>query len=258
MSANVGDRTSEVLARLARVTDPELDESVTELGFVTGVTIDASDRVTVGFRLPTYWCAANFAFLMADDMRREVLDLPWVRGIGVELGEHMYAETINRAMMLGQPFQEAFGAEADGDLDAVRRIFLVKAFQRRQLAVLDRLIAGGRTIDALLSTTIGSVRGLAPDAEGLRLIERYLERRGVVGPAADDDLAFVDVDGHEVAPADFTAHRRTLRRVAVNGEFNGALCRGLLSARYGDDEREPNAEPTLLDFVRGSVPARVG
>lgn len=258
MSANVGDRTSEVLARLARVTDPELDESVTELGFVTGVTIDASDRVTVGFRLPTYWCAANFAFLMADDMRREISDIPWVRGIGVELGEHMYAETINRAMTLGQPFQEAFGAEADGDLDAVRRIFLVKAFQRRQLAVLDNLVAGGRTIEALLATTIGAVRALAADAEGLRLIERYLERRSVVGPAEDDDLAFVDIDGHAVALADFTAHRRTLRRVAVNGEFNGALCRGLLAARYGDDESLPNAEPTLLDFVRGSVPARVG
>jgi hypothetical protein len=43
--------------------------------------------------------------------------------------------------------------------------------------------------------------------------------------------------------------------VAVNVEFNGALCRGLLAARFGETERTPSGEPTLLDFVRGHVPA---
>ena len=249
------DRASEVLARLALVTDPELDEPVTELGFVTGVSIDLADRVTVGFRLPTYWCAANFAFLMADDMRREVLQLPWVRGIGVELGEHMYADTINRAMTLGTPFQEAFGAEADGNLDTVRRVFLVKSFQRRQMALLEHLLSHTHSIASLLATTIGSLRASRLDAEGTRLVRRYLERRAVVGPAGDGDPAFVDADGRSVTEEAFPAHRRTLRRVAVNVEFNGALCRGLLAARFG--EEAPAGEPTLLDFVRGAVPARV-
>ena len=118
MSLTRSGRVGEVLARLDRVQDPELDESVTSLGFVTGVSVSDDGRVEIGFRLPTYWCAANFAFLMADDMRTEVGRLPWVSGVGVVLGEHMYAETINAAMQRGQSFQEAFAAEADGDLDS--------------------------------------------------------------------------------------------------------------------------------------------
>ena len=78
---------------------------------------------------------------------------------------------------------------------------------------------------------------------------RYLERRGVPGPDGPDALAFVDENGCAVAVADFLAHRRTLRRVAVNVEFNGALCRGLLAARFN----EPEGEPSLLDFVHGRV-----
>src|ERR1700737_1911473 len=73
-------RTAEIWDRLGHVTDPELDESVTDLGFVTSVEVDAMDHVHIQFRLPTYWCAANFAFMMADDMRAAVGALPWVRG----------------------------------------------------------------------------------------------------------------------------------------------------------------------------------
>ena len=280
---------SDVLTRLARVTDPELDEPVTELGFVTGVAVDAQACVTIGFRLPTYWCAANFAFLMADDMRREVGRLPWVRRVRIELGEHMYADTINRAMALGQPFREAFGDEADDDLDAVRLAFQRKSFQRRQLAVIETLLQDGQTVDAALGMTVGLLQkmflssaagrgqgeggGCSPEAphpdplpqagegddraDAGRLVERYLERREAIAPAGEHDPAFVDVDGHPLVAADFPAYRRMLRRVAVNVEFNGALCRGLLAARFGEDEPcHPTGEPTLLDFVRGVVPER--
>jgi len=241
------NRVGEVLARLGRVNDPELDEPVTELGFVTGVSVDDDGRVEVGFRLPTYWCAANFAFLMADDMRVEVGRLPWVSSVGVVLGDHMYADTINNAMTRGQSFQEAFAAEADGDLDALRRVFELKAFQRRQMMLLDHLLAGGHAPDTLLALSIGGLRSLPIDAAGTALVQRYLERRGVPGPGGNSDPAFVDENGDLVAVAGFPAHRRTLRRVAVNVEFNGALCRGLLAARFD----EPDGEPSLLDFVHG-------
>jgi len=241
-------RVGEVLACLDRVNDPELDESVTSLGFVTGVSVTDGGRVEIGFRLPTYWCAANFAFLMADDMRSEVGRLPWVSGVGVTLGDHMYAETINTAMTRGQSFQEAFAAEADGDLDALRRVFEVKAFQRRQMILLDHLLEAGHGPDALMALTVAELRSL-DGGTGAHLVERYLERRGVVGPDGPDAPAFVDEHGRIVAAADFPAHRRTLRRVSVNVEFNGALCRGLLAARFD----EPEGEPTLLDFVHGRV-----
>ena len=72
------DCAEQVNACLATVMDPELDESVTELGFITEVELSGEGEVRIGFRLPTYWCAANFAFLMADDMRCAVEALPWV------------------------------------------------------------------------------------------------------------------------------------------------------------------------------------
>jgi len=249
MSAATNERVSEVLARLGRVNDPELDEPVTSLGFVTGVSVGEDGRVEVGFRLPTYWCAANFAFLMADDMRVEVGRLPWVRGVSVALGDHMYADTINTAMAQGQSFQEAFAAEADGDLDSLRRIFEMKAFQRRQMLLLDYLIGAGHAPEALMALTIAELRSLSGSTEGASLLERYLERRGVPGPDGPSEPAFVDENGRPVAAADFPAHRRVLRRVAVNVEFNGSLCRGLLAARFD----EPDGEPTLLDFVHGRV-----
>ena len=249
MSGAGSERASQVMARLARVNDPELDESVTSLGFVTGVSVSEAGHVAVGFRLPTYWCAANFAFLMADDMRVEVGRLPWVRGVSVALGDHMYADTINAAMVAGQSFQEAFGAEADGDLAAVRRTFEMKAFQRRQMAVLDDLLAAGHAPEALVALTIAGLQALPAAPGGAALVERYLERRGVPGPDGPDAPAFVDEAGRAVAAEGFAAHRRVLRRVTVNVEFNGALCRGLLAARFD----EPEGEPTLLDFVHGRV-----
>src|SRR3984957_5581550 len=110
------DRQAEVWACLQGVTDPELDESVTELNFVSRVDVDPENRVHIEFRLPTYWCAANFSFLMADDMRRAVMALAWVEGISVVLGEHMYADKINAGLAKGLSFQDTFGVEADGDL----------------------------------------------------------------------------------------------------------------------------------------------
>jgi metal-sulfur cluster biosynthetic enzyme len=121
----IADRKAEVWARLQTVTDPELDEPVTDLEFVTRADVDADNRVHIAFRLPTYWCAANFSFLMADDMRVAVKQLPWVSAVSVVLGDHMYADKINAGLAQGLSFQQTFGSEADGDLGDVRRIFLV-------------------------------------------------------------------------------------------------------------------------------------
>ena len=244
------DRTAEILARLDRVTDPELDEPVTELGFVTGIAIDDAGRVSVEFRLPTYWCAANFAFMMADDMRREVSVLPWVTAVEPRLGEHMYADSINHGVANGLSFQDTFGDAAAGDLDALRRTFLLKAFQRRQEALLRHLLASGQTDAALVTMTIAGLQDLTLDEPGERLRRRYRERRDVAGPADAASLAFVDAFGRPLVASELSAHLRSLRRVDANAEFNGAICSGLLQARFGRDRPAPDGEPTLLDFAR--------
>jgi metal-sulfur cluster biosynthetic enzyme len=225
-------KVSEVWQRLEQVTDPELDESVTEMDFVTDVDVDADDRVHIGFRLPTYWCAANFAFMMADDMRSVVMDLPWVKAVDVVLGEHMYADTINRGVAEGRSFRETFGDEADGDLDEIRRTFLLKAFQRRQEALLVHLRESGLAPAALVGLRIADLASLPVDSEGRKLIDRYLERRSVVGAHDQDARMFVTTEGGPLQVESFEIYLKGLRRVRVNAEFNGALCRGLLSARF--------------------------
>ncbi len=223
------DHAEQVQARLATVMDPELDESVTELGFITELDLLEHGEVRIGFRLPTYWCAANFAFLMADDMRRAVQVLPWVTRVQVHLHDHMYAEAINQGVADGAGFQAAFGAAAEGGLDALRRTFELKAFQRRQEALLQHLIDVGQLPATLVALELPALqRLLLLDTEGERLLERYLERRALVDGGA---LAFVDTEGRPIAADALSSHLRSLRTVSINVEFNGALCRGLLAVR---------------------------
>jgi metal-sulfur cluster biosynthetic enzyme len=217
---------------LQGVTDPELDESVVELNFISRVEVDSENRVHIEFRLPTYWCAANFSFLMADDMRRAVMALDWVEGISVVLGEHMYADKINAGLAKGLSFQDTFGVEADGDLDELRRTFLIKAFQRRQVVLLNHLAEAGHAPAMIVSLTLAELGDLPVDDEGAKLIRRYLERRGVVGALRADAPAFIDAEGARLKADGLSAYVSGLRRVGINAEFNSALCRGLLSVRF--------------------------
>ena len=226
------DSLEQVWSRLRSVTDPELDNSVVDLGFVTDVGVESGGRVHIMFRLPTYWCAANFAFLMADDMRRAVAALPWVASVSVKLGEHMEAEAINAGVCGGKTFEETFGARTTQGLDALRRVFAIKAFQRRQEALLRFLLAAGHRAEALLEMRIGALEPLAVDATGRALVDRYLARRSVVGPAAPECPAFVDHNGVVPGADAFAAYLARLRLVRVNMETNGALCRGLLAERF--------------------------
>ena len=235
--ASIEDRRAEVWDRLRGVIDPELDESVVDLGFVTYVDVEAGEKVRVGFRLPTYWCAANFSYLMADDMRLAIGALPWVGEVEVTIGEHMYAEKINEGLKRGLSFAEAFGDEADDDLGALRRTFLVKAFQRRQSALLDHLIAAGFSAAQLVDMSLKELSAADLDDTGSALRRRYFERRSVVGEA-DAGRAFVDAEGDRLQAETLGVYMRAMRRVGVNAEFNGALCRGLLRERFGLDAPE--------------------
>jgi metal-sulfur cluster biosynthetic enzyme len=238
------EREAQVRFALDRVTDPELDEPVTDLRFIEHLTVDQDGAVSIGFRLPTYWCAANFAFLMAADMQREVGALPWVRDVRVTLGEHMYAEKINHGLANGLSFRATFGNEASAELDELRRTFLVKAFQRRQEALLRQLLKTGLRAEELVSMSLRDLQATALQPEDHNLRRRYLDRRGVcAGPM--EELAFVDVGGHKLSADNLAAYLQALGRITINAEFNGALCRGLLAARFNED-----GEPSLYDFAR--------
>ena len=238
-------RCAEVRRKLDKVVDPELDEPVTSMGFISRIEVDASNCVHIDFRLPTYWCAANFAFMMASDMRSEVRALPWVCDTRIVLDDHMYADKINGGIAGGLSFEDTFGDEADGNLDAVRRTFLVKAFQRRQEALIKHLLGAGIQPDGICTVTVGDLDGLlcADDLAGRDLIARYLERRDVIGSFDRSTQAFVSAEGQGLAAERLDSHLADLRRVRANAEFNGALCRGLLSVRFDMETPLPPRKP---------------
>ena len=79
MTAVVTERSRVVLAALDAVRDPELDEPITTLGFVSTCVVSAAGDVVVRLRLPTYFCAPNFAFLMVADAYDVVSAVPAAR-----------------------------------------------------------------------------------------------------------------------------------------------------------------------------------
>ncbi|MCA1452687.1 DUF59 domain-containing protein [Bradyrhizobium sp. BRP22] len=228
-------RTGEVWDRLALVTDPELDEPVTRLGFVELVTVDDQGGVDIVFRLPTYWCSANFAFLMADDMRRSVMVLPWVRHVRPRLQDHMVADEINRGVAAGSSFREAMKDFAPGEtLEELREKFRRKAFERRQeVMILALRNAGYDDVSICLMNLESYDRSDFGEGEGAYQKPRYREilvERGLA--SLPGDRAFVTWSGDPIEPRELAPHLRRLRTVRINMEFNSALCRGLLGARY--------------------------
>lgn len=257
-------RIDDVWKQLDKVCDPELDEPITDMGFVEAVkiedagTIKGSGRVSVRFRLPTYWCSANFAYLMAADIRLQVLHLPWVETVHVQLEDHMFDEQVNRGVNDGLSFREIFADLApDEDLDEIREKFRKKAFQRRQEVMLLGLQQLGIGNDRIVAMTIGEFDAVAfSDAEEARQKTRYRDILDALGFADDPEcLAFRSYDGRSLKAWDVADYLSKLRSVRINMEFSGALCRGLLATRYKELGRV-DGEPTLVDFMLDRVPPR--
>ena len=244
---------NQVWARLDLVMDPELDEPVTDMGFIEAVSITDSPTnaatVQVSFRLPTYWCSPNFAFLMAGDIKRQIEVLPWVGQAVVTLHDHMAAEEMNRAINSGASFGSVFEDLHPGeDLGALREKFDVKAFQRRQEVVIKALIAKGFVSDHILAMprALLEVTELS-DPEASRQKARYLAILAdkYLAPALSD-LAFPTYQGTPIA--DYGLYMGLLRSVRINMEFSGSLCRGLKSVRYQEADLS-GAVPVLVDLA---------
>src|SRR5437762_2036085 len=116
-----------VLSALGTVRDPELDEPITTLGFVASCEVTADGVAEVHLRLPTYFCAPNFAFLMVADAHDAVSAVPGVSRAVVVLDDHFAAEEINAGVAARAGFVGTFGAQAAGELDTLRADFLRKA-----------------------------------------------------------------------------------------------------------------------------------
>jgi len=235
-----------ILERLAQVLDPELDEPILDLGFVRALRL-RSGHAEVALRLPTSWCAVNFTYLMAEDVRRALLSIAGIRQVTVSLGDHCAAAEIEAALNKGLPFAEAFPGEAAGSLEALRLTFLRKGFLSRQERLLRELRGAGCSTATICVLRLGDVSmqdgGIAIRQPGRAAVEsgsaavlqRYLERRAEL--ALDCSSAaplIVDLEGKPFSEEQLQAHYEAVRTVRVALEANGSFCRALLSVQHCD------------------------
>ncbi len=223
---------AEVLDALSSVRDPELDEPITDLAFVSELDLEG-DSVSVRLRLPTYFCAPNFAYLMVADAKQAVLSVPGVRRATVILDDHYASEEINGGVNGERGFDGAFPDETESpDLGELRTIFHRKSFVARQEKLCRTLLAQGHSPGKLAELRLGEVPSLEAS-------EKYMQRRVELGlDVSPDAPLLVDPDGNRVPREAVVQHLRFARTVGVSIEGNAELCRGLLATRYGQGEKE--------------------
>jgi metal-sulfur cluster biosynthetic enzyme len=216
-----------LLAALETVRDPELDEPITSLGFVASCTVSADGDAEVRLRLPTYFCAPNFAYLMVADAYDAVSALPGVRLATVVLEDHFASDVINDGVAAQAGFVRSFDGEAVAELDALRAGFLRKAVMAGTDQVCRPLLAAGTDPAALIAMTLG-------DVPPSRALSRLRERRAELGlPAGDDAPLLIDpVTGAAVSADALPLHLRKAKVTRLGIEANAGICRGMLRHRY--------------------------
>jgi len=235
--ARAGVAADAVLAALAAVRDPELDEPVTTLGFVSSCTVSADGQTQVRLRLPTYFCAPNFAFLMVADAYDAVAAVPGVTGVEVMLDDHFASDAINAGVAARAGFAASFDGEAVDELDELRATFLRKAVLAGTDLVCRPLVAAGRTPADLSALTLGDVPASSE-------LTRLRHRRADLGlPASDDAPLLIDpASGDRVPESSVPLHLRRAGLTRTGIEANTSICSGMLKARYPEPRpRIPSA-----------------
>jgi metal-sulfur cluster biosynthetic enzyme len=213
---------------LGTVLDPELDEPITDLDFVASCTVSGDGVATVRLRLPTFFCAPNFSFLMVADAYDAVSAVEGVTRAEISLEDHHASDEINRGVAAHAGFVETFEDEAEADLAELRRYFLEKSVIAGQDRVARPLVDAGVGPEELAALTLGS----APASPAL---DRLRGRRAALGLPDDDDAPLlIHPDGSAVSSAQVPLHLRRARLTRLGIETNGEFCRSFLKTRYAD------------------------
>ncbi|MEU1275667.1 iron-sulfur cluster assembly protein [Streptomyces sp. NPDC005799] len=235
---------------LSTVRDPELDRPITELGFVTEATVreqPSGRSVLIRLRLPTYFCAPNFAYLMTADAHAAVRALPGTEAVEVRLEDHFAADEINAAVAARTGFKEAFPRQAKGELAELRLTFLQKGYLAAQGRLGKRLTERGWTVRQMAEARL---RDLPDDLAG-PLVRR---RRALDLASGGDEPVFTDELGRGVLPAEVESHLKRGRTTAVGIAVNTELCEGLLATRYGPHEPPAEVSATSRDRRGADAP----
>ena len=239
---------ADIMTAIADVLDPELDEPLVKLGFIDRIQVEGSD-VTVVFKLPTYWCSPNFAYLMASDLREKARAVPGVRAVCIKLLDHCVEDEVTNGINGGLSFSEAFPEESleDEHLEALRRTFLRKGFLMRQDALIRQMLKMGldeamivtlqvadMTIDESANVVFITAQGRTLRLEGMgRHAAGYLNRRASLGlPLAPRDPLMINDEGLPVEPTGLREFLRRSRSIRMTIMVNTSMCKGLFRTRY--------------------------
>jgi metal-sulfur cluster biosynthetic enzyme len=222
-----GSMAGAAMAALATVRDPELDEPITALGFVASCRVSCEGRAVVRLRLPTFYCAPNFAYLMAADAYDAVTAIPGVTAAEIILEDHFASDEINAGVAAQSGFVAAFDGEAVAELGDLRAVFLRKAVMAGTDQVCRPLVDAGVTPAELTALTLGAVSA-SPELLRLR------QRRAELGlPAGDDAPLLLDpATGERIAEPAVPLHLRKARVTRAGIEANTSICSGMFKARY--------------------------
>jgi metal-sulfur cluster biosynthetic enzyme len=249
----VATRGDDVRRALAVVMDPELDEPITDLGFVRSIEVDEVGGVEVHLRLPTSFCSPNFAYLMASDSKDVLTALPWTSRVVVQLDDHHDSDKINAGLAADAGYRGTFGHEAEQDLEELRETFRRKAHTAAMERCLTALLRAEPDRDV---ESLGDVRlsDLAPGPH----TDALLRRRDALGLAlAGSARVLVDHAGDPPDDVPMALRRARSTRISIDG--NAHFCRGLLRTRYpGSEEdqvhRADGAEPADVSYDPTFIP----
>ncbi|QHS21808.1 iron-sulfur cluster assembly protein [Virgibacillus sp. MSP4-1] len=224
-------KKQDVMEKLDKVYDPELDQPLTDLDFIDDITIEGSD-VEVKFRLPTYWCSPNFAYIMAEDIKEYVSEIDWVKEVRVILDDHCASDEINHGVAQGKQFSQSFEGQTTGDLNELRKTFRIKAFYSRQDRLVRHLLNDGFSKEELVRLTLQELEGITLSEEGIHLRDKYLQKKKELNHPNTCINAITDPEGNAITIDDLSDYLLGIKTTRLSMEFNGHYCRGLLEARY--------------------------
>lgn len=244
---------AEVEAALSGVRDPELDEPITDLGFVTSIELTGPDAL-VHLRLPTAFCAPNFAYLMAADSYDAVSAVPGIGRVTVILDGNTDSDRINAGIAAGLGFAGTYPDESDTELEDLRRIFLVKA----HFASIERLVTVLVRDFQVPVADLPDLRfGALPDvaaADALR------HRRADLGlDASDAAWVLVTEFGERWDPTSLEVQLRFAKATRISIDGNAHFCRGLLQTRYPESEADqrPRHQDLVMNPPHAVIPLSV-
>lgn len=243
------NRHDEAYVALGAVVDPELDEPITDLGFVQSLLVTPGGNVKLHLRLPTSFCSPNFAYLMASDAKDVLNELDWSRQVVVELDDHHDSQIINAGLAADAGYRGTFGHEALESLDELRVIFRRKAHTAAMERCLTALL---RSDPGCVVETLGRV--CLGDLPGDDMTRALLRRREALGlSTAPEALVMVDHDGSGYPPDEVAMTLRRARATRISIEGNAHFCRGLLRTRYPDSGSEQSFIPLHALFAKEGV-----